>query len=283
MSSYKIKEIEVLTGIKAHTLRVWEKRYNLLNPSRTDTKIRTYSDQDLKSLLNIAVLYEYGWKISKIAALNENEIADLVEKETKTIAASSAVVNLLIQSLINNNNLEFERILDESILKVGFYKTYLENVLPFLNRIGILWTTGSINVSQEHFASNIIRQKLIAAIDRLETLPINSIDYILFTPEGEPHEMSLLFYHYVLKKKGESVIYLGVSVPESDLHEIIQSVKPKALVTSLVRSSDIENTISYFKRLKKFNLPIYGKGWFIEHANLIKEGLVNDIQKLLSV
>lgn len=283
MSNYKIKEIEVLTGIKAHTLRVWEKRYNLLNPSRTDTKIRTYSDQDLKNLLNIAVLYEYGWKISKIAALSDSEIADLVENETKSIAASSAVVNLLIQSLINNNNYEFERILDDSILREGFYKTYLDNILPFLNRIGILWTTGSINVSQEHFASNIIRQKLIVAIDKVTTKANSSIDYILFTPEGEPHEMSLLFYHYVLKKKGQNIIYLGTNVPEQDLYAIIESVKPKGLVTSLVRSSDITNTTSYFKRLNKLNIPIFGRGWFVEHANLIKNGLVNDVQKLLSV
>lgn len=283
MSSYKIKEIEILTGIKAHTLRVWEKRYNLLTPSRTNTKIRTYSDEDLKNLLNIAVLYEYGWKISKIAALNENEIATLVNKETKTIAASSTIVNLLIQSLINDNNFEFERILDESIVKEGFYSTYTENILPFLNRIGILWTTGSINVSQEHFASNLIRQKLISAIDKLETKPINGIDFILYTPEGEPHELSLLFYHYVLKKKGHSVFYLGTNVPEQDLYAIIESVKPKALVTSLVLSSDIENTLSYFKRLKKLGLPIYGKGWFVEHANLIKNGVINDINQLITV
>jgi DNA-binding transcriptional MerR regulator len=281
VANYKIKEIEILTGIKAHTLRVWEKRYNLLNPSRTDTKIRTYSGEDLKNLLNIAVLYETGWKISKIAALNENEIRDLVQQETKSIAASSAIVNLLIQSLINNSNFEFERILNKSIKEVGFYETYTENILPFLNRIGVLWTTGSINVSQEHFASNIIRQKLIVAIDQLEASTNNSGDYILFTPEGEPHELSLLFYHYLLLKKGESVIYLGTNVPEPDLYEIIESVKPKALVTSLVRSSDIESTLSYFNRLKKFNLPIYGRGWFIEHANLIKDGIVNDIEKLI--
>lgn len=283
MSSYKIKEIEVLTGIKAHTLRVWEKRYNLLNPERTDTKIRTYSDEDLKNLLNIAVLYEYGWKISKIAALNSSEICALVEKETKTVAASSAVVNLLIQALIRNNNNAFERTLDSSIENEGFYKTYIEHVLPFLNRIGILWTTGSINVSQEHFASNIIRQKLIAAIDKLESPSGENQAYLLFTPEGEPHELSLLFYHYMLKKRGEHVIYLGVNVPETDLNEIIKSVQPKALVTSLVRSNDVGKTVAYFDRLLKFNLPIYGRGWFIEQTDLLKKGVVNDIQEVLSV
>lgn len=281
MSNYKIKEIEVLTGIKAHTLRIWEKRYALLTPSRTDTKIRTYSDDDLKALLNISVLYEKGWKISKIAALSKNEIRELVQKETKTVSNSNTNVNLLIQSLINNNSYEFERTLSMAIKNDGFYKAYLESVLPFLDRIGILWTTGSINVSQEHFASNLIRQKLISAIDSLDTAKTNEVEYILFTPEGEPHEMSLLFYHYMLKKKGNSLIYLGISVPESDLHNIIKSVQPRALVTSLVRSSDVKTTRSYFDRLKKLGLPIYGKGWFIEQANLIEEGLIIDIQELL--
>lgn len=283
MSGYKIKEIEILTGIKAHTLRVWEKRYNLLNPKRTDTQIRTYSDEDLKILLNIAVLYEYGWKISKIAALSATEICTLVEKETKTILASTTVVSLLIQSLIQNRNHEFERILNNSIEKEGFSKTYMDYILPFLNRIGILWSTGSINVSQEHFASNIIRQKLIVSIDKLKLPSSEGKSYVLFTPEGEPHELSLLFYHYLLKERGENVIYLGINVPESDLHAIIHSVQPKALVTSLVRSSDVEKIRTYFNRLQQFNLPIYGKGWFIEQANLINDGVINDVRKLFSV
>lgn len=283
MSSYKIKEIEVLTGIKAHTLRVWEKRYNLLNPNRTDTKIRTYSDEDLKILLNVAVLYEYGWKISKIAALTPEEIGDLVEKETKTIASSSSVVSMLIQTLINNSNTEFERILDNSIKNLGFTKTYIDTILPFLNRIGILWSTGSINVSQEHFASNIIRQKVITAIDTLETPSVENTCYVLFTPEGEPHELSLLFYHYLLKKRGEHVIYLGVNVPQIDLMDIINSVNPQAVVTSLVRSNDVEKIRAYFNRLKELGLPIYGGGWFLEQIDLIKDGSVTHIQKLLSV
>lgn len=283
MSNYKIKEIEVLTGIKAHTLRIWEKRYDLLKPERTDTKIRTYSDEDLKILLNVAVLYEYGWKISKIAALAPSEISALVDKETKTLAASSTVVNLLIQAIINNNNADFERVLDDSIQKEGFAKTYIENILPFLNRIGILWTTGSINVSQEHFASNIIRQKVIVAIDKLKPPAKQKDGYILFTPENEPHELGLLFYHYLLKKQGENVIYLGVNVPEIDLEDIINSVEPKALVTSLVRSNDIKKTRSYFKRLQKFDFPIYGGGWFLERTGLIKDGFIVDIKKLLTV
>ena len=282
MTSYKIKQIEVLTGIKAHTLRIWEKRYDLLNPSRTETKIRAYSDEDLKCLLNIAVLYDNGWKISKIAALSRKEISELVQKETKATAGANSIVNLLIQALIQNNSFEFESILDAAIQQDGFYTTYLECALPFLNRIGILWTTGSINVSQEHFASSLIRQKLIAAIDKLETPKADNISYVLFTPEGEPHEMSLLFYQFMLKNKGHSLIYLGINVPESELHHFIESVKPKALITSLVKSNDIESTLSYFERLKKFNLPIYGKGWFVEHAQLIEKGVILDIHELLS-
>jgi DNA-binding transcriptional MerR regulator len=280
VSSYKIKEIEVLTGIKAHTLRIWEKRYDLLTPSRTDTKIRTYSGDDLKTLLNIAILYESGWKISKIAALSNEEVNALVQKETKVASGSNTIVNLLIQALIDNNSFEFERCLDIAIKEDGFYKTYLESVLPFLSRIGILWTTGSINVSQEHFASNLIRQKLISAIDRLDTPKSDNVEFILYTPEGEPHEMSLLFYHYMLKKKGYSLIYLGVNVPESDLYNIIESVQPRALVTSLVRSNDVESTLTYFENLKNLGLPIYGKGWFVEHANLIQKGIIIDIQDL---
>lgn len=283
MSSYKIREIEILTGIKAHTLRVWEKRYNLLTPSRTETKIRTYSDQDLKDLLNIAVLYGVGWKISKIAFLDKNEINDLVKKETQSVASSSSTVNLLIQSLIDNDNIQFEDILDQTIEKVGFYSTYIDYILPFLSRIGILWSTGNISISQEHFTSNIIRQKLISAIDRLEINKKNLIDFMLFSPEGEFHELSLLFYHFALKKMGARVFYLGVNVPESDLIKAIESVQPKHLVTSIILAKDIQAVSAYFNRLKELNLPIYAGGSFIENSDLIKNGSLKSVHSLFSV
>ncbi|MFM7661891.1 MAG: MerR family transcriptional regulator, partial [Bacteroidota bacterium] len=164
MAEYKIKDLEILSGIKAHTIRIWEKRYNILAPERTDTQIRMYSDKDLVTLLNICLLYKHGVKISHIANLTLNQIQDKVEKIQEENDVEDSYEQLILALLTLDENL-FRNTLSTLIKEVGLSKTFTDHLMPFLGRIGIMWLVGSINHAQEHFISNLIRQKIIAEID----------------------------------------------------------------------------------------------------------------------
>ncbi len=269
MSAYKIKDLAILSGVKAHTIRIWEKRYNLLTPQRTSTKIRTYDERQLRRLLNIAVLYNSGWRISKIAALSENELVDEVRESTQSHQHQSVVVTLFVEALLELDHVKFEDLLDRRIEKEGFEQVYRHYVIPFLERIGILWISDSIHPAQEHFISVIIRQKLIAAIDRLANSQRSSVEFVLFTPSNERHEISLLFYHYYLKKRGHNVLYLGTDVPDDSLQKVLTTMQPDCLITSLVVSRDIPETRTYLSQLAaKYNLRVYCGGAFVEQLNL---------------
>ncbi len=226
MAHYSIKDLEKLTGIKAHTLRIWEKRYNLLEPKRTTTNIRFYDDEDLKRILNVALLNRNGIKISRIAEFNEGEISDRISDLAKHHPETENQVDNLVMSMIELDEKRFGKVLSSSTHQRGFEDTVLHLIYPFFEKIGLLWQTGVVNPAQEHFVSNLIRQKLIAAIDKLvENDRPDSHRFIMFLPEGELHEITLLFYYYIAKKRGLKVVYLGQSVPFKDLASVAQ-IKP---------------------------------------------------------
>lgn len=251
MAEYKIKDLENLSGIKAHTIRIWEKRYELLSPSRTQTKIRTYTDADLVKLLNISILNENGWKISKIASLNETELTSQVSKVALEKASNSAVVNLFIKSLSTLDGPLFSRVFDSCVNKESLTATYENYLIPFLNRIGVMWLIGSINPAQEHFISCLIRQKVIVAIDQLEEKDKSVPDYILFCREGEWHELGLLYYYFRLKEKGYSVLYLGQNLPVEAVKEVVSSMNPKPCVVSSFVSPVDEDMLHYLEKTQK--------------------------------
>ncbi|REG81060.1 MerR family transcriptional regulator [Algoriphagus antarcticus] len=230
MSNYSIKDLEQLSGIKAHTLRIWEQRYNLLNPKRTDTNIRYYDDDDLKLILNVAMLNNHGIKISKIAAMSSKDISEEIIRLTDQSVDQNDQIQALTICMIEMDEDRFEKVLSTNIIKLGFEDTVLKVVYPFLTRIGILWLTGAISPAQEHFISNLIRQKLIVAIDG-ETGNSFGKTFMLFLPEGELHEISLLFSSYLIKKHGHKVIYLGQNTPNADLISVYKMQKPNYLLT----------------------------------------------------
>ncbi len=220
---YSIKDLEKLSSIKAHTIRIWEKRYQIIKPDRTETNIRFYDDEDLKHLLNISVLVQNGIKISHIAKLNSNEIKEKAFFLLQNNNDSDNQIKNLILSMVEINEAKFEKTFSKSILNIGFEKTMIQLIYPFLKQIGIMWQTGSINPAQEHFISGLIRQKLIVSIDGLQTIPQkNSKRFILFLPEGEIHELGLLFYYYLLKSRGHEVLYLGQSTPVNSVEQSCQ-------------------------------------------------------------
>jgi DNA-binding transcriptional MerR regulator len=226
MNDFTIKDLENLSGIKAHTIRIWEQRYNFLKPQRTDTNIRYYSNEELKKLLNIALLTKYGFKLCHIDRMEPDEICSKVLSLKDDLAIQERIVNDLVRLMIEMETDEFERTLNTFILDNDITKTIREIVFPFLEKIGILWQTGHIMPAQEHFVSNIIRQKLIVAIDGVKPAEKYSRKAVLFLPEGEHHELGLLFLYYLLKKRGIKVIYLGANVPMSDVENVVEVVNP---------------------------------------------------------
>jgi DNA-binding transcriptional MerR regulator len=232
MSTYSIKEVETLSGIKAHTLRIWEQRYHFLRPERTDTNIRHYTDAQLKLILNVATLNRSGMKISRIAAMDERELASKVLQSYDLTTAPDSLTDSLIHAMLDFDENRFEKALSSAIVKLGFEDTFTKLVIPFLIRTGALWSTGAVRVVQEHFISNLIRRKVCAAIDSLY-VPENpdKKKFILFLPEGETHELVLLYMEYLLRKKGHDVAYLGSSLPFEELPFITEIFHPEYLIT----------------------------------------------------
>ncbi len=232
MSLYSIRDLEHLSGIKAHTLRVWEQRYNLVQPKRTDTNIRYYDDGDLKLILNVSLLKENGFKISKIADMTENDLRQKVIEITEQSSKSPEQIQALTLAMIDLDEDRFEKIISTNTLQIGFERTMIQIIYPFLVRIGFLWQTGAINPAQEHFISHLIRQKIIVAIDgQVYQKNPNSRKYLLYLPEGETHELSLLFACFIIKSRNNRVIYLGQSLPFQDLAEAHKIHQPEYIVT----------------------------------------------------
>lgn len=229
MQSYTIKDLENLSGIKAHTIRIWEQRYSFLKPSRTETNIRYYGNPELKKLLNIALLNKYGYKISHINKMNDAEIREKLLSLNQAEAQQERVINELIHHMVEMESGKFETVLNNHILSRGMEKTITQIIFPFLEKIGILWITNHINPAQEHIVSNIIRQKLLAGIDQL--IPAFRIDktILLFLPEGEFHELGLLFMQYMLKSRGFPVIYLGANSPLKEVEAVVKNCNPDYL------------------------------------------------------
>lgn len=250
MSSYSIKDLEQLSGIKAHTLRIWEQRYNLLSPKRTDTNIRFYDDQDLKLILNVALLNDNGVKISKIASMDPTEIREEVMKLTERSLIHDDQIHALTICMIEMDEDRFDKILSTNIIKLGFEQTMMNIIYPFMSKIGMLWQTGAINPAQEHFISNLVRQKLIVAIDG-QIAKGGGKKFLLFLPEGELHETSILFASYLIKNKGHKVIYLGQSTPYEDLLSVYNLHQPEYLLTVITTSPSSEYVQDYLNSLSK--------------------------------
>jgi len=233
---YSIKDLERLSGIKAHTLRIWEKRYGIIVPSRTDTNIRYYNDEELKKVLNIAILNNYGIKISKIVGLKPEELREKVVEIGNEDVSEQVQVERLVVAMVEMDEFRFERILVNGTLRLGFEEIMMKVIYPFFKKVGVLWQTGAINPAQEHFISNLIRQKLIVAIDGQGMMTkADSKKFLLFLPEGELHEIGLLFYNYLIQKAGHKVIYLGQSVPVMDV-KAVNAVNPADYILTSVMS-----------------------------------------------
>jgi DNA-binding transcriptional MerR regulator len=283
-AKYSIKDLERLSGIKAHTIRIWEQRYNLLSPVRTDTNIRLYTDTELKQLLNIASLIKVGGKISHLSKLTNSEIAEKIshtlEKPTNEDVYFNSQADNLVIAMLDLNDQLFESTICNASKKFGFEKTMIHVIIPFLSKVGIMWRTGEVGVIQEHFISNLIRRKMIVAIDEVSSLENTSDDlYLLFLPEGELHELGLLFSNYLIKSKGKRIIYLGQTVPFDDVIKFCEQFNPQYLLTfftAAYSSETIENYIlDLLKNTNETTLLIAG--------NQLKERPVLEMERVFTL
>lgn len=283
MAVYSIKDLEKLSGIKAHTIRIWEQRYGIIQPKRTQTNIRYYDDDDLKLVLNIAMLNRNGVKISKIAKMNKQQIGEKVAEVSEINFEHGTQLDALTISMIEMDELKFDRIISTNIHQLGFERTMLEVVYPFLEKLSLLWLTGSVNPAQENFISYLIRQKIIVAIDK-EPLPSfkKAKKFIVYLPEGEKQELSILFMHYLLKSRGHQVIYLGQDISLSDIRDACQIVHPDYIFTMITETFAKESVQRYVDRLANVcpGAHILLSGYQVVYQNVYSSEKVSILKSL---
>lgn len=234
MGTFSIKDIEAITGIKSHTLRIWEQRYGIVLPKRSDTNIRFYDDHDLKTLLNISILNHKGYKISEIAKLSQEVISEKVMHLNSDYSEYKIHISSLISAMTTFDETTFHNLLNTFILQMGLEETFLKIVFPFLIEVGLLWQVGTIFPSHEHFVSNIIKQKVFVAIDgQVGKFAENRKTFLLFLPEAEKHSLGLLFANYIIRARGHQVLYLGQEVPLLDLRDAFGKEKPDYILTMM--------------------------------------------------
>lgn len=255
MNHFTIKDIENLSGIKAHTLRIWEQRYQLFVPKRKESKHRYYDNEDLKHILRISQLYHNGVKISKIAQLPASSIRSMAMEPYLGKQNADVYIHRLIEASIDFDEERFETLFEQALKQFGLEVTIIDVMYAFLERIGLLWLTDHVIPAQEHFASNIIKRKIISALNTLKTKPSpSSGTYVLFTPEGEQHEIPLLLNHYLMKASGKKCIYMGVDVPFDDIDIYVKLKNPKYLYFHAITHLYEQSMDDLLKQLKqKFN------------------------------
>jgi DNA-binding transcriptional MerR regulator len=252
---YSIKDLEKLSGIKAHTIRIWEQRYGLIAPKRTSSNIRYYEDEDLKLILNIALLNKNGYKISRIANMSLEEISGKISEISPLNIEPGAQLDALTLSMIEMDESKFDRVVSANITQMGFERTMMEIIYPFLEKLSLLWLTGSIHPVQESFMSCLIRQKLIVAIEQLPFPSGKNLrKFVLYLPEGERQELSVLFMHYLLKSRNIQVIYLGQDISINDLRDACKFHQPHYLFTMITEAFARESVQGYVDKLSE-NFP----------------------------
>lgn len=271
MEFYQINDLEKLTGIKAHTIRIWEKRYNIIEPHRSETNIRYYDDEQVKRLLNVSTLLDNGFKISKVASLKNEELRKLIrgiQDEPQETNVNVSFVNDLISAMLSFDEVGFEKIFSAAVTRMGVHNAMLQVFYPFLHKTGVLWSTNETAPAQEHFASNMIKKKLMAAIDGLPSPGKKDKKFLLFLPENEWHEIGLLFSDYIIRTKGYSTIYLGQNVPSSNLPMVLEKQKITHLLTFFITGRDLSSRMNSILEITKKH----------RNSNLLLAGNIENIE-----
>lgn len=252
MDKFNIRDVENLTGIKAHTFRIWEKRYNFPKPKRKESSHRYYDNDDLKYILKICSLYHNGHKISRIVNTTQQEIDQLINSGQEHEQMPQLYINRLIAASIDFDEDYFEETLSLAIERFGFESCIYNIVYPYLEKIGLLWVTNNVIPAQEHFASNLLRNKMIVMIDTLTPAVETKHDdgvALLFAPEGELHELPLLFAAYLHKKNNKRFIYHGINISIREIAEVCQKLNPTTLYFHLITNFTKTSIDNYLDEL----------------------------------
>ncbi len=248
MNHFTISDIESLTGIKAHTLRIWEQRYSVCNGKRKDSGHRYYDDEDLKRMLRLATLYRNGYKISRLAGMEEEELRLLANGFCRSYVHQTFLDQLTLAAQSFDSD-QFGKLLSFTCQHFEFEKAVTEVFYPFLEKMGMLWLTDQAVPAQEHFSSTLIRNKIINAIDSLPPPVKKDKTVLIFTPEGEAHEIPVLLMQYLLKKQGRNSIYLGTQVNLNTLKYICDHKKPAFVYFHLITHLSNQDLVAYIKEL----------------------------------
>lgn len=291
MDNFTISQVARFSGIKPHTIRIWEKRYDAVKPDRSEGNTRYYNNAQLRRLLNIASLRSSGYKVSELCVMPNEKLFHLIGKEAELSLNESEeyYVSQLLSTGIGYDESHFEKVFSQCELRYGLKDTYTEIIYPLLVRLGLMWTTNTLTPAHEHFISNLIRRKLVATIDALPPADSTADKWVLFLPEDEFHEIGLLFAHYLIRHSGQQVIYLGANVPLESLSSAVEDTAPDHLLLFLVRNDLPANTGAYLDELQdRFHnqkVHVSGKPDLIDPLKAGRKiqwlPSVNDLEQLL--
>lgn len=279
MNMFSISQLEQYSGIKAHTIRIWEKRYNALKPLRSEGNTRYYDNSQFRRLLNISSLINSGYKVSELCRMTDLQLFKQIEKNLNSYLGQDDIEHYSISQLITAGILfdenHFDKIFSHCLLRYNLKTIYIKIIYPMLDRIGLMWASDALPPAQEHFISNLIRQKFSSAIDLVPKTSSPKGSWLLFLPENEFHEIGLLFAHYLIKISGKKVYYFGANVPNENLTQTIKIINPDNLLFFLVHYDRPENAQQYVNSLirnfKKQKIHIAGNKNLIENLSLGKE------------
>ena len=293
MNLFSISQLQQFSGIKAHTIRIWEQRYDALQPERSDGNTRYYSNLQLRRLLNIVSLMGYEYKISELCSMSDEMLFKIISGHLKNFRQANIEIEYSVTQLIaagiSLDENYFKKLFSSCVVRYGIKNTYTKVIYPMLARIGLMWANDTMPPSQEHFISNIIRQKLFSAIDVLATVKSEINSWLLFLPENEFHEIGLLFANYLIRSSGAKVFYLGTNIPIDTLTKIVKDISPDNILFFLVHNNIPKDAQKYLNTLsqkfRKSKIYISGNEKLLTQLNLTKSvkwiRTVEDLEKYL--
>jgi len=268
-SDFSIKDLENISGIKAHTIRIWEKRYKLLEPERTETNIRHYGLRSLQKLLNVAFLNSNGIKISKIAKLSNEEVSAHVREIASRGNIEHHAINAFKMSMFHFDQILFYKTYMNLLERYTFREIFYDVFIPLLNEMGLLWQTNTISPAHEHFISVHIKQKILLNIEKLQSLEPKPATrtFVLFLPENEIHDIGLLFVNYELRSRGYHTIFLGESIPMESLSDVLEFFNEITFISYFtVKPIEREDVLIYLDNFKQLLLKKESsKLWLLGH------------------
>lgn len=284
-STFSIKDLENLSGIKAHTIRIWEKRYAIFDPKRTKTNIRNYSLNDLQKLLNISLLHDFGYKISIISTYSEEQIKISVKEIISEKSAKSHAISAFKMAMMNFDQTLFFNTYNNLLSEKTFREIFFEIVIPLMNEVGLLWQSGTITEAHEHFISYLIKQKLLINTERIQTIAPSKNEkvFVLYLPENEIHELGLMYLNYEILLHGYKTIYLGESVPIDSLKNLKNYFEKIVFVGYLTVQPEKENIARYMNQIETKILDKNSEVWFIGKMTQYIETNNNQISTFNSI